>query len=215
MMLRDSVYEAIKGLLMDNDLAPGSRLSIDGLAREMQVSPTPVREAMTRLESDGLVAKRPHAGYIVAPLMDRVALDNLYEIRLLIEPQAARLAATRASAGQLAELRASTHGAAARPAGENYDGYRDFAIQDARLHRIIAEASGNPLIADALARLHAHTHSYRLYFRVGIAEEALHEHERVIASIEARDGEQAFAHMQQHLEASRERLRAVSDDQNE
>src|SRR3982074_891458 len=93
MMLRDSVYEAIKGLLMDNDLAPGSRLSIDGLARELQVSPTPVREAMTRLESDGLVAKRPHAGYIVAPLMDRVALDNLYEIRLLIEPQAARLAA--------------------------------------------------------------------------------------------------------------------------
>jgi DNA-binding GntR family transcriptional regulator len=96
---------------------------------------------MTRLESDGLVAKLPHARYIVAPLMDRVALDNL--------------------------------------------------------------------------RLHAHARGNRLYFRAGIAEEALHEHERVIASIEARDGEQAFAHMQQHLEASRERLRAVSDEYNE
>ncbi|MFD1047862.1 GntR family transcriptional regulator, partial [Kibdelosporangium lantanae] len=64
-MLRDSVYESIKAMLMDNDLAPGSRLSIDAIARTLEVSPTPVREAMTKLEADGLVAKRPHAGFVV------------------------------------------------------------------------------------------------------------------------------------------------------
>ncbi len=208
-MLRDSVYEAIKAMLMDHELAPGSRLSIDGIARDLQVSPTPVREAMTRLESDGLVAKRPHAGYTVAPILDQATLGNLYGIRLQLEPEAARLAATNASPAQVAELRSAIQRMAAHPAGERYEAYRDFAVLDAQLHRIIAEASGNPLIADALARLHAHTHGYRLYFRVGIAEETVREHARVVDAIAAGDEDGARDAMRQHLDTSRARLRAA------
>ncbi|WNV82698.1 GntR family transcriptional regulator [Umezawaea sp. Da 62-37] len=208
-MLRDTVYEAIKGMLMDNDLAPGARLSIDGIARELEVSPTPVREAMTKLESDGLVAKRPHAGYIVAPLMDQVSLDNLYEFRLLIEPAAAGLAAGGASKAQVTHLRKVVEDMAARPDGENYEGYRDFAVLDALLHRTIAEASGNHLIVDALSRLHAHTHNYRLYFRTGMADETKREHERVVEAIAAQAPEAAEAAMRDHLTSSRARLRAA------
>jgi DNA-binding GntR family transcriptional regulator len=206
-MLRDTVYEAIKGMLMDNDLAPGSRLSIDGIARELEVSPTPVREAMTKLESDGLVAKRPHAGYVVAPLMDQITLDNLYDFRLLIEPAAAGLAARLASPAHLDDLRKALSDMATRPPGENYQGYRDFAVLDALLHRTIAEASGNQLIVDALTRLHAHTHSYRLYFRTGIAEETVREHELVVEAIAEQAAEQAEEAMRQHLLSSRARLR--------
>ena len=212
MMLRDSVYEAIKGMLMDHDLPPGSRLSIDGIARELQVSPTPVREAMTRLESDGLVAKRPHAGYTVAPILDAVTLGNLYGIRLQLEPEAARLAATAASPTQLADLRDAIRQMSAHPAGENYEGYRDFAVLDTQLHRIIAEASGNPLIAEALARLHAHTHGYRLYFRIGIAAETVREHELVVDAIAAGDADGAGRAMRLHLETSHARLAAAYGD---
>jgi DNA-binding GntR family transcriptional regulator len=208
-MLRDTVYESIKQMLMDNDLAPGARLSIDGIARELEVSPTPVREAMTKLESDGLVAKRPHAGYVVAPLMDVASLENLFEIRMLLEPAAARRAASNATEDQIAEMRTLVERMTAHPAGENYEGYRDFAVQDAQLHRLIAEASGNPLIADALARLHAHTHSYRLYFKVGIAEETTQEHRQIVEAIAGRNGDAAHLAMTRHLEASNERLQAV------
>ncbi|MDQ1690891.1 MAG: hypothetical protein QOD87_999, partial [Pseudonocardiales bacterium] len=52
--LSDDVYEAIKALIMNHAIAPGSRLSIDQLARDLAVSPTPIREALARLESDGL-----------------------------------------------------------------------------------------------------------------------------------------------------------------
>jgi DNA-binding GntR family transcriptional regulator len=211
-MLRDSVYEAIKGMLMDHDLPPGSRLSIDGIARELQVSPTPVREAMTRLESDGLVAKRPHAGYTVAPLLDEVMLGNIFGVRFLLEPEAARLAATAAVPAQIAELRDMIRQMSAHPAGENYQAYRDFAVLDAHLHRVIAESSGNPLIAEALARLHAHTQGYRLYFRVGIAEDTTREHEQIVEAIAACDMDGARAAMRLHLESSQARHRDVFED---
>ncbi|MET0233388.1 MAG: GntR family transcriptional regulator [Kibdelosporangium sp.] len=210
-MLRDTVYESIKAMLMDHDLAPGARLSIDGIARELEVSPTPVREAMTKLESDGLVAKRPHAGYIVAPLMDQVSLDNLFDIRLLLEPAAALRAAEHATTQQLTGLRKLLDTMTAHPDGEKYEGYRDFAIQDAQLHRLIAEASANPLIADALSRLHAHTHSYRLYFKVGIADETMREHESIVQSIVDKDPAAAEHAMRRHIEASRVRLREAYD----
>lgn len=57
--LSDDVYEAIKALIMNHAIAPGSRLSIDQLARDLAVSPTPIREALARLESDGLAVKEP------------------------------------------------------------------------------------------------------------------------------------------------------------
>jgi DNA-binding GntR family transcriptional regulator len=213
-MLRDTVYEAIKGMLMDHDLAPGGRLSIDGIARQLRVSPTPVREAMTKLESDGLVAKRPHAGYIVAPLMDQVSLDNLYEMRLLLEPAAAGLAATHSTPARNAELTRLVKRMSARPAGDKYQAYRDFASQDALLHRLIAEASGNPLISDALARLHAHTHSYRLYFKVGIAAETVSEHQEILDAIRRNNSDGAHQAMRHHLESSRDRLSRVYDQED-
>jgi DNA-binding transcriptional MocR family regulator len=66
LMLRESVYESTNRLLMDADLQPGTRLSIDGLSRALQVSPTPVREALFRCEAEGLVVRRPNAVYTVA-----------------------------------------------------------------------------------------------------------------------------------------------------
>jgi DNA-binding GntR family transcriptional regulator len=211
-MLRDSVYESIKAMLMDHDLAPGARLSIDGIARELEVSPTPVREAMTKLESDGLVAKRPHAGYVVAPLMDQASLDNLFDIRLLLEPAAANRAAVHVTEQHLAGMRKLLAEMTAHPAGEKYEGYRDFAVLDAQLHRLVADASGNPLIADALSRLHAHTHSYRLYFKVGIADETMREHEAIVQSIVDSDSAAAEQAMRHHIEASRTRLREAYAD---
>lgn len=66
-----------------------ARLSIDGLSRDLKVSPTPIREAPARLESDGLVTKRPHHGYTAIPLIDARAFDELFRTRLLLEPACA------------------------------------------------------------------------------------------------------------------------------
>jgi DNA-binding GntR family transcriptional regulator len=96
--LGEDVYEALKALVMEHTLAPGDRINIDALARELDVSPTPVREGLARLESDGLVRKRALVGYTVSPLLTRAEFTDMFDMRLVLEGAAARWAAQRASA---------------------------------------------------------------------------------------------------------------------
>ncbi|MFB6721049.1 GntR family transcriptional regulator [Kribbella sp. NPDC056345] len=212
LMLRESVYESLKRLLMDNDLEPGTRLSIDGLARDLQVSQTPVREALFRCEAEGLVVRRPNAGYHVAPLLGRDALLDLYDLRLLLEPTAAARAATAATDHHRQDIDDAVHAMAPAVPGDGYQAYREFAEEDAKLHGTIAQAGGNPLIAETLDRLRAHTHSYRLYFRHGIAEVTTTEHQTIRDMIHRRDPAGAEQAMRTHLENSRIRLLAAYDD---
>src|ERR1700692_3159069 len=82
-VLADEIYELLKSKLMDNVVEPGARLSIDGLSRDLRVSAPPIREALARLESDGLVTKKAHHGYTAAPLIDARSFDELFRMRLL------------------------------------------------------------------------------------------------------------------------------------
>src|ERR1700743_3250938 len=91
--LADEVYRRLPGDIMSLRLPPDTRVSVDSLARELGVSQTPIREALSMLEANGLVSKRHFAGYATSPRMDRAQLDELFEFRLLIEPHAARKAA--------------------------------------------------------------------------------------------------------------------------
>ena len=91
--LAEEVYRRIRADIMSLKLPPESRVSVDSLARELGVSQTPIREALSMLEANGLVSKRHFAGYATTPRMDRAQLDELFEFRLLIEPHAARKAA--------------------------------------------------------------------------------------------------------------------------
>jgi DNA-binding GntR family transcriptional regulator len=208
-MLRESVYESVKRLLMDDDLEPGSRVCIDALSRDLRVSPTPIREALFRCEAEGLVVRRPNAGYTVAPPLDRAGLTDLYDLRLLLEPPAAARAARRAGPADLAAIRAAVAAMSPDVTGDGYRSYRDLAAQDAALHAAIATAAGNPLIADTLRRLRAHTHTYRRLFHHGVAAETVAEHAAVATAITAGNPTAADTAMQTHLTAARDRLLAT------
>jgi DNA-binding GntR family transcriptional regulator len=212
-VLASSTYEAIKQLIMDNRLAAGSRISMDGLARDLGVSPTPVREALARLDADGLVSKRPLVGYTVAPLLDRAAFEDLFAMRLLLEPQAARLAAARVAANQALrdEITAAAAAMATIPKGSGYAAYREQAAADARFHDAIASASGSPLLRESIDRLRSHMHLYRLYWRSGIAAETVHEHDRIVKALQAGEAETAAEAMLAHIRASHARLAQFAD----
>lgn len=209
----DEVYDAVLELLMDHVIEPGERASIDGIARELDVSPTPVREALTRLEAEGLVLKKALRGYTAAPLLDAEGLTQLFEMRRLLEPTAASLAAARVDAEQIAELErlsAEMHrsGEAAQHGSDRFHDYRAFADRDADFHRLIAANSGNALLLDAVVRLRAHQHLYRLYFRHGIAEDTAHEHETILDALRRGDAPAAEAAMLEHIGRSHDRISA-------
>jgi DNA-binding GntR family transcriptional regulator len=210
-VLTDRVYELVKAMVMDHEIAPGARVNIDGVARELDVSPTPVREALARLESDGLVTKRPLVGYRATELLDAAGLTDLFEMRLLLEPRAAALAAEHATEARLDRLEAITEEMRSHPVtGERYVVYRRFALLDQEFHDELALAADRPLLADAVRRLHAHLHMFRLDSAPGGGRPTVAEHERILRAVLRRNPDRAAEAMAEHLRSSLARHRAAA-----
>ena len=212
-ILTDETYEALKAMIMDHQLEPGERLNIEELARQLEVSATPVREALARLEADGLVRKRALSGYAAAPLLTTAALEHLFEIRHLLEPHAAQKAARLASEDDIAKLEHLLALMKVDDTGTTYDHYRNFAAHDAELHTLVARFSGNPVLEETLVGLHFHWHLYRLRFETAVGVDTIVEHERIVAAIKSRDPEAAAEAMKQHLVQSQRRLIPVASEE--
>lgn len=205
-VLADDVYEAIKALVMDHVIAPGARVSIDGLARRLGVSQTPIREALARLEAVGLVTKEPLRGYSATPLPTRAEVTDLFEFRLLIEPWAAARAAEVASRADHAAIAAEIASCPEAPPGAEYDAFKALAAHDNRFHLLLASLAGNRQLHLALDRTHCHLHIFRLYPAGGGGAQTLAEH-RAIADAVIRGGRVAAEDaMRAHLESARDRL---------
>lgn len=208
-ILADGVYEAIRSLIMDRRIEPGAKINMDGLARDLAVSPTPVREALARLEVDGLVTKRPLVGYTAAPLLDAVGLQELFDVRLLLEPAGARWAAEaldRSGAARFPAMVNEVRKATKQSQGEHYQAYRLVVAHDRQFHEAIAEASGKNLLLQTLRRLHPHAQMYRLYFKQGVDRETLAEHAAIARALQRRDAEGAAEAMVVHLRTAHERV---------
>jgi DNA-binding GntR family transcriptional regulator len=217
-VLSDTVYEAVKERIMNLTIPPDVRINMDELARELGVSNTPLREALSRLETEGLVTRKQLHGYRTTGLLGERELRELYFVRLLLEPAAAREAALHAephaleaslgkALGQMMEL------AHLPKLDRGYHTYRAFAEADARFHQAIALASGNQLVASMLTALHAHGHAYRLYFRAGMAPETVNEHLQILDALLDQNPDVAASSMQAHLEASRDRFLPIVKDE--
>jgi len=207
--LVEEVFGVIRADIMALRIPPDTRISIEDLVRELGVSQTPIREALSMLEAVGLVTKRHFVGYCSAPQLNRQQLDHLYEVRLLMEPFAARCAAERMSPEALAAAEALADSMEPAATRASYD---RFADQDAELHDRIAEGSGNPLIRGSLARLHSHLHIFRLRFHTVVATEALNEHARLLKALRDRDAVGAEGAMREHIERSYARLLPAAQD---
>ena len=208
-MLADDVYEAIKTMLMDHVIRPGARISIDGLAREFQVSSTPVREALARLESEGLAVKEPLKGYRATPLLTLAEFDDLYRFRLLLEPWAARRAAELITDEGRDRLHAEL-ATAVEPTSVDYAGYKSLTVHDNRFHTLIATLSGSDQVRLAFQRTHCHLHIFRLHYQRDIGPEVLTEHRALVAAITSGDPAAAEAAMTHHIQNSMQsRLRKI------
>jgi DNA-binding GntR family transcriptional regulator len=207
-VLSDGVYRKIRAHLLSDGVEPGSRLSIDALAKKYQVSQTPVREALARLESEGLVVKRALAGYSATLPLDLKGFDELFEMRHLLEPSAASRAAMTATQEELVALDVILQTMSASAPNDDVARYREFASLDEQFHKSIAVMSGNTLLADAIDRLQVHKHFYKMYYyEQGLTDDAMGEHQRVLAALRDHDPLSASAAMAEHIEQSRLRLR--------
>lgn len=212
-VLADEVYSRLKSLIMASSIPPGTRINIEDIARQLDVSPTPVRESLARLESDGLVDKLPLKGYRTTELLERDEVRELYELRLLLEPHAAAQAALRITPEGAAELQAEiVTGYVSRGAAE-YGSYQELSNHDVRIHDLILALAGNETIRQTYARTHCHLHTFRLAYAGTFGNHTIVEHTAVVDAILAGDAATAETAMRTHITASLDRILGQFDRQ--
>jgi DNA-binding GntR family transcriptional regulator len=205
-VLADGVYEQIRALIMNDGIEPGARVNIDEIARELGVSGTPVREALARLESEELVSRLPLRGYRVTELLNRKEVDDMYALRLLLEPPSAARAASAMSDANVALLEAELATCPAAPVEDAYSDYKALTAHDARLHELILHMAGNVAVEQAFARTHCHLHFFRLNYNQPFGEQTIAEHRVIVDALVAGNAAGARKAMTDHLEVARDRL---------
>lgn len=203
----DQVHEIIRGRIFDRVYGPGERLQIEGLAKELAVSATPVREALGRLAAEGLARSEPFVGFSVAPLPQEGFYEELYEFRLVLEPWAARTAARRRSVARLAEMRAALASMEKTALSRSYSQFRKFAEADEAFHRAIFACAGNEPALKAFTDLRTHLLLSRLYVQREQDTAATRRfHAAIYEAIEGGDERAAERQMKLHLQHSRRSL---------
>lgn len=205
--LTDRVYELLRTRIIDLVLEPEARLNADRLAADMDVSPTPVREALNRLAAEGLVTVAPYRGFRVSPLLSRSDLAQLLRARQVIECAAVEHAASHRDQLVLQELSALVTRMDELTRAAHLD-VKAFNSADAAFHRLTVGASGNRFLLQALESLHVHIQLARHYQGRSVAEakRANVEHRHLLVAIAEGDGERACHAAREHVDGVLSRL---------
>jgi DNA-binding GntR family transcriptional regulator len=198
--VRDSLHTAITAGVLD----PGVRLREIPLSQHFGISTTPVREALRRLESEGLVQVQPRRGAVVVALDDDVVSD-LYDLRLVLETAGARMAASAP------DLELSGVYALMSQLETLVDGPEsEFAHADVALHRAINDLSGNRELAEAAERVHRRIQAVRVRSAVpGRLRVAQDQHAEMVDALRRRDPALAEAATRAHIESAKENVLSV------
>lgn len=221
--LSERVYHAILKLFTQGAMESNSTIRIDTLASALKVSPTPVREALARLEATGLVERQERRGYRVPPPLGIDQVADLMEARELIEVACLSHAVERGGAAfkqaiqtALQEQRAAAEAYQVADAlGQSVRSQQFWAVVEADLtfHAVIVEHAGNPFLALMANALQGQQHRVRQSAEHGISDalDALREHQAVVDAILEGDLETAAAKMHAHMTGVRERALAQVD----
>lgn len=196
--LSDAVYETMLDGIISGKLKPGTIVSEVAIARQLQVSRTPVHDALRQLAKDGLVQQSANHRAVISEFT-AADIHDLYQMRKLLEGEAARLAAKGMDRATLAHLRETAVMLAENRHKANWSElWADF---DEEFHNAIAKASGSPRLWQDIARYHL---LHRGFNKLGTTpeglEHALEEHVRILDALEKRDAKEAQRAMVDHLQ---------------
>ena len=238
-VLSDEIHEMIKAMIFSHEIAPGQRVNIDALAVRLEVSQTPIREALARLESEGLIAKEPLKGFSATPLLSLKEFDDLFQFRLLIEPWTAEQAAKKVDPVAISALKAEMQSAHTALRFTDEAQVEALTEHDARFHCLIAQISGNQTVLEAYERTHCHLHLFRLfiatkhsliapesrtkfvqdlfeqYYQSDSGQLAIKEHQTIAKAIISKNPKLAKSTMHAHIESSLRRFSPAAQAINE
>jgi DNA-binding GntR family transcriptional regulator len=202
-------YTALRDAIVAGDLKPGERLRTAALAELLDLSRTPIREALVQLEAEGLVRLEPRRGAVVRAFADDDLLD-LYEVRAVLEAAAANRAAERIEAAQLQRLRVLVQLGERRKTRTRKDAEAQVAW-NTEFHRIVCEAAQSPRLLEALRAVAGIPIAFRISTWLDPVQRArsLACHREIADALAARSPERAEAAMRMHVLGARDYLREL------
>jgi DNA-binding GntR family transcriptional regulator len=200
---QEVAYEAIRAAILRGDFVAGARLQQSNLASQLSVSTTPVREALSRLATEGLVQIDPHRGAIVRGFDDD-ELEEIYQLREILEPLATKKAALLISEEALDEAEVLWRRM------EDHSDPAEWVENNRQFHALIASASHSPRLTSLLQGLRDSSTRY-VHWSLTVNPDrfvsANRDHRALIDACRARDGELAAAIEARHLSGTVEALR--------
>lgn len=202
--LAERAYTRLRHEILTCDLAPGQVVSERELARRYEMSKTPIREALSQVCHDGLMQRLPGRGYIVAPITIK-DIQDIYDLRLILELVAAKRAAENPSPKQMAVLKEL---AGVRYSLDDRESHIAFLDTNRTFHLTLAEAAGNQRLVDRLEELLIEMDRI---FHLGLrlrdsSEEMVREHQEVVSTLENGDVDGAQVAITRQINASRDRI---------
>ena len=202
--LRDVVFQTLRQAILRGELKPGERLMEIHLAQKLGVSRTPVREAIRKLELEGLVLMIPRKGAVVAEITV-TDLEDVLEVRMALEELAVKLACKKITKEQLDEIRQREETFRKSLYG---DDVAACAQADMEFHDTIYAATGNSRLVQILNNLREQMYRYRMeYLKDRQSHSVLvREHEEILNALSARDAEKALDMTISHIERQRDHI---------
>ncbi|CAB3940326.1 GntR family transcriptional regulator [Achromobacter insolitus] len=200
---RDYVYAELRRRLMAGSFMPGERLREEHIAAELSVSRTPVRSAIERLVTDGLVKHEGRRGAVVLGWQDR-DIDEAFELRMLLEPYSAKAAAERASPEQILELERINRCMLDAINADAPDSVAQVQHFNNQFHHALLEAAQSARVrsmVENLLDMPIIIGSFYFYTKDDMLRSVEH-HRQIIAALRARDAECAQIAMRFHLAAT-------------
>ena len=199
--LSDQAYDRIKTEILTCELMPGQQIVQQQLAERHQVGKTPVREALQRLTQDGYVQPVPRFGYIVTPIT-LADIHEIYELRAVVEPATARLAAMRCTDQQLEQIKIAADKTYVFSQRETY---LEYLRHNQNFHYTIARVGGNHRLADIVAKA---LEELARVFHLGLENRDLTQmmaraHIPLLEALSDRDADRAEAVMRSQISTSR------------
>jgi DNA-binding GntR family transcriptional regulator len=214
--LTAQAYDRLRRAITEDALAADSPLVIAQLVRGFGISHTPVREALARLHSEGLVSFVENVGYRVAARPSASDMRHWMEARLPLEVACVRLAATRITADEIEALTAVNARIRDGALSSDFDGVRRFAELNASFHRLLVTASRNPFLQRAHDQVWLGAHFSRVRFRRASDHAQISaEHAAIVAALSHGDEAAAARAMERHIIDSLERDSGASPPQAE
>ncbi|MEE9276455.1 MAG: GntR family transcriptional regulator [bacterium] len=204
--LTEKAYRYLEEQIAELRIAPGERIGEAEVARRLRMSRGPVREALRKLESAGLVVREEFCGARVAEF-DEKELDELDALRSHLLALVGRLAAERAAPGQIGEMRRLIEKMESAVGEEDYTLYSELNLQ---FHALLNEAGGNSKLSFHLAQVYRQIRRYNLIamsFREGMVD-SMESHRKILAAVEAGDAAAAERELAGHGRLSYQVLRS-------